>query len=738
MLAALSLAFLTAAASVQQGPTATVQGQVRSEGTNAPLRGAVVQVVSVGISMMATTDSLGNYKLKNVPIGRRLLRATHWDHAPLEVEVVMANRAELVLDFSLEIRPVKLPAVTAQATVSRGAGDTVSAGTAGLGQANVRALEASPGVAEIGLAEITRDVPGQDPPDPSDVLYVRGGTTDLKLVLLNGAPVFAPFHLGGLINALDGDLMRAARLYVGGAPARYDGGLSYVMDLETRAGRNQQSRATVSADLLATRTVLEGPLTRSATYLLGARSVHGAGARTFVGAEFPYAYADAIGRLDFRIIGGNLTLSGFWNQESVVLDSIAGGSAHATWGNTSGSARYRNRIMGTDAEFTFAAGRFHTQLPVGVVRPIITDGRADRVRATAHFMRNVGPVNLQFGGTFDQQHYQYGAWPRFATRDSTLLRADARGDIGGFYVDGQWQPLKRLTVRSGLRTDVFSQDNRPRVAPRLSATYLLTDKAALTIAGGMYRQYVRAETSSGVIGTPLPDSARGPSLAIAEASHLVLGLDQDLGDGVRVALEGYYKAFNGLPSTQGDMTEASGVDLWVRRGTGAYTGWLGYSLAWIWSERDSFNGSDQHFAGRQLLSAGAAGPIGGGGVFEIRVAYGAGLPFTAIPEPEAAPPVFTVLASKPDRVIGSVPEDNFQYPTPPDEQYLRVDAQIARTFLGDVRGFVFEVTPYFKVLNALDRRDALFYHFDRSQQEPQARAVAALPVLPILGLEWRF
>lgn len=737
MLAALSLAFLTAAASVQQGPTATVRGQVRSDGANGPLRGASIQVVSAGINMLATTDSLGYYILRNVPIGRRLLRATHWDHAPLEVEIVMASRAELVLDFALELRPVKLMAVTAHALAWQRMSDTVSAGSAGLGQANVRALEASPGVAEIGLADITREVPGQEAPDPSDVLYVRGGTADLKLVLLNGAPVFAPFHLGGLINPLDGDLMREARLYVGGAPARYDGGLSYVMDLETRAGREKQSRATVSADMLATRTVLEGPLNRTSTYLLSARSVHGAGARTFVGSAFPYAYADAIARLDFRILGGNLTLSGFWNQESVVLDSIAGGSARATWGNTSGSARYRNRILGTESEFTVAAGRFHTQLPVGVVRPIITDGRADRVRATAHFMRNVGPVNLQFGGSFDKQHYQYGAWPRFATRDSMLLRADAQGDIMGFYVDGQWQPFKRVTVRSGMRADVFSQEARPRMAPRLSATFLLTEKAALTIAGGRYRQYVRAETGSGVIGTPVPDSGRTPSLAIAEASHLVIGLDQDLGDGVRVALEGYYKAFSDLPSTQGDLTEASGVDLWVRRGTGAYTGWLGYSLAWVWSEIRSANGTAQNFAGRQLLSAGAAGPIGGGGVFEIRVAYGAGLPFTAIPEPEAAPPVFAVLA-KPDRVIGTVPEDNFSYPTPPDQQYLRVDAQVARTFLGDVRGFAFELTPYFKILNALDRRDALFYHFDRSQQEPQARAVAALPVLPILGIEWRF
>ncbi|MGQ0562014.1 MAG: TonB-dependent receptor [Gemmatimonadota bacterium] len=737
MLAALSLAFVTAAAVVQQGPTATVHGQVRSEGSGAALAGAVVHIASAGVTLHATTDAAGVYFLRNVPVGRRLLRATHLDHAPLEVEIIVSDRSEMVLDFALELRPVRLPPVTARAISMKGAADTLAGDAAALGPANVRALEASPGVAEIGLAEMTRDVPGQEPPDPSDVLYVRGGTTDLKLVLLNGAPVFAPFHLGGLINPLDGDLMRAARLYVGGAPARYDGGLSYVMDLETRAGHSEQSRASVGVDLLSARTVLEGPLTGNATYLLGARSVHGMGARTFVGPRFPYAYADAIARFDFGVLGGDVTVAGFWNQESVLLDSIAGGRAEAAWGNTSGSLRYRNTILGYDTELTVAGGRFHTQLPVGVTRPIVTNGLADRVRAAAHFVHDYGPLNLQFGGSLDQQSYQYRAWPRFATRDSLLLRADAEGANVGFYVDGQWQPLERLTVRSGLRTDIFSHESNPRIAPRLSATFLLSDNAALTIAGGLYHQHVRAATGSGIIGTPVADSATGPSLAIARASHLVIGLDQALGDGVRVAIEGYYKAFSGLPSTQGDLTEASGLDLWVRRGSGRYTGWLGYSLAWVWSLEPGVPRGAEVFAGRQLLSAGASGPLLGQGKFDIRVAYGSGLPFTAIPEPEAAPPVFSVVG-KPDGVIGSVPDDNFTYPTPPDEQYLRVDAQVARTFVTDVRGFAFELTPYFKVLNALDRRDALFYHYDRSQQEPQARAVAALPVLPIIGLEWRF
>lgn len=739
MLAALSLAFLTAAAALQQGPTATVHGQVRSEATGAPLPGAVVEVASAGVNILATTDSSGTYILKNVPIGRRQLRATHIDHAPLEVEIIVASNTQMVLDFALELRPVRLPAVTAHALSWKANSDTMSVGSVALGQANVKALEAAPGVAELGLAEATREVPGQEPPDPSDVLYVRGGTTDLKLVLLNGAPVYAPFHLGGLMNPLDGDLMRAARLYVGGAPARYDGGLSYVMDLETRAGRGRQSHASVGVDMLSSRTVLEGPMTSGSTYLIGARSVHGMGARSFVGDPFPYGYADGIARFDFNIGDSRVTAAGFWNQESVLMDSISSGgsSESAKWGNTSGSLSFRGNILGAEAELTAGAGRFETQLPIGGVRPIITDGLANRVRLTANFTHTYGPVNAQFGASYDKQHYQYHAWPQTSSRDSLLLRSDALGDIAGFYVDGQYHPLPRLTMRTGVRADVFSTFGKPLFAPRVAATYLLTDKASLTVAAGRYRQYVRAQTGSGFIGTPVVDTVGRPALEIANASHLVVTLDQDLVDNVRLALEGYYKTFDGLPSENGKLTESSGVDLWVRRGTGAITGWLGYSLAFIWSVDGGYNNS-RAFAGRQLLSAGASGPIGPNGKFDIRVAYGAGLPFTAIPEPEAAPPVFAYALLKPSNVPGTVPDDNFSSPTPPDEQYLRVDAEFSHTFVADVRGFAFEVTPYFKVLNALDRRDALFYHFDRSQQEPQTRPIAALPVLPVFGFEWRF
>ena len=679
--------------------------------------------------------------LRNVPPGWHIIRAQHIDHAPHEIEILVTSGKEILYDFTLDLRPVKLPPVETHGVGMTLGRDTMAATLPSLGPASVRALESTPGVAELGLAEIAREIPGQDPPDASDVLYVRGGAADLKLVLLDGAPVYAPFHLGGLINPIDQDLVHSATLYLGGAPARYDGGLSYVMDLETRAGRYNSDHASLSADMLGARGSMEGPIFNHVSYLVGGRAVHGLGAERFTGGNFPYLYADGIARMDMDFGKyGRITTTGFWNRESVRLDSLSGYKSQAVWGNSAGSARYRGSIAGSNADITVGLGKFRTQLPVGGVRPLMTDGVARRLRIGVNLDREIGEVHLFYGVQYDRLGYEYLAWPRPRTinDDTLVLAATGAGEVAGTYVDAAWQAAPRLRLRGGLRADVFSIDPRARFAPRASATIVLTDRASLTIAAGSYRQYVRPSGQNlQLIGTVRPDSTETKPLNVASASHFVLSLDQDLGAGVQLGIEGFYKNFEGLPSPDGDHTESSGLDLWVRRAAGRVTGWLGYSLAWVWSaEADAAN--HRAFAGRHLISAGVSGEVWNQGRIDVRVAYGAGLPYTAIPEPETTP-VFS-LSARADgpetqiRLDTQVPS----LPTSPNDPYFRLDVQVARTFVTDVHGFAFELTPYFKVLNALDRRDALFYHFDRNAQSPDARPLAPLPILPILGLEWRF
>jgi hypothetical protein len=739
MLAHLVLSVAALAMQAPAQPSGMVYGQVRSSATGEPLRYAVIEVVSASTRnpIRAQTDAEGFYYLHNIPAGWRLLRASHIDHAPHEAEVHVRSGSQSFLDIILELRPVPLPVVTARVrNLPTGMSDTVGARPSELGAATVHVLEATPGMAELGLAEAAREVPGQDPPDPSDVLFVRGGGADLKLVLLNGAPVYAPFQIGGLIHALDAEMLRSATLYLGGAPARYDGGLSYVMDMETRSGRTRRAHATMSMDMLAARTVLEGPLGEHVSFLASGRAVHGLGATPFVGDPFPYTYGDALARTDIDLgPDGNVSVTGFWNSERVLLDSVGAVDQSAQWGNAAGSIRYRTDLAGADALFTIAGGEFTTQLPLGRLEPVLTEATSRRKRASADLVRSIGRVRLNFGASYDRLEIEHRAWPRSGTRDSTIMFSESQGDVAGVYLDADVLAGRRVRLRGGLRADVFSISPATRFAPRLSATLLLTNRSALTIAAGRYRQYVRSTSDAFPFYGAVPDKDEQPRLQVARASHILLSLDQDLGDDMSLRVEGFYKTYEGLPSTSGEEADASGMDLWVRRSRGQLTGWFGYSLAWVWStERTPFS-AQEIFAGRHLVSAGLSGPIPVAGAFDVRISYGAGLPYTAIPDPETTPPVFGVGAPA---FSLSAAEPTPASPTEPNEPYLRLDAQIERTFLADWYGFAFEFTPYLKVINALDRRDALFYHLDRNSGRNEPQALAALPVLPIIGLEWRF
>src|SRR5690606_37258596 len=138
---------------------------------------------------------------------------------------------------------------------------------------------------------------------------------------------------------------------------------------------------------------------------------------------------------------------------------------------------------------------------------------------------------------------------------------------------------------------------------------------------------------------------------------------------------------------------------------------------WIWTVANNDRNANS-FRGRHLVNAGLAGPIVGRGLFDVRVSYGAGLPYTAIPEPEVASPVFNVVGeSNTTSYAGS---DGAALSTEPNEPYVRVDAQVSRPFSGSVRDFEFELVPYVRVINAINRRDAIFYHYsaDAGRAEP--------------------
>ena len=717
----------------------TIHGRVLSEDTGTPLPYARVEVGS-GAEVRATVaDAEGRYVLEDVAAGRQRVRVSTLDHEPLEVFVEIPESGELALDLALRLDPVELRGITVISRPLPGTrlgpdGEPVARGSPG--DPELRALEATPGVAEFGLADGARSEPYIDPNDPESVLYVRGAASDLKLVLLDGAPVYAPFHLGGLLDAFQPGVLRSAWLYYGGAPARYDGGLSYVLDLRTRPGRIDGFHSSGALDLLGFGARIEGPVA-TGSFLAGGRVMHRAGTDGFTGEPLPYGYADALARLDIGLGAGHyLSATGFFNRESVDLAGVTLLDGPAYWGNTAGSLRYGGTVAGSEAEFVAALARFTTRLPVGVEAPGVAYGKSLRARLAANFTRRVGAVHLGYGASYDRQHIDYRA-VEVSDSGSVWLHRQGEADAAGTYGEVIWEPARDLKVQGGLRANLFLSASRVRLAPRLSLLWQVSESSTLSVAGGRYYQYLRipetilsgnlsdawTDVLAGEVGMYSPTAS---PLAVAGATHLAVGLTHIPRPSLRLGMEAFYKAFDGSPELEG--LRASGIDLWIDFGDGPWAAWAGYSLAWAWSQRGEQTVTNR-FSARHLLSGGLSAPLPSGVRFDARLASSYGIPYTPIPtgRTESAFPEADreTLQRGADRLLAGAP----------DGSYLRLDAQISRSWTARLFGSEIEIMPYLKLLNALDRRDALFYQFDAGH-DLRPRSLQAVPLLPVIGIAW--
>ncbi len=96
--------------------------------------------------------------------------------------------------------------------------------------------------------------------DGSTGFYVRGGTPDQNLVILDDAAVYNANHLGGLFSVFNGDAIKGVELIKGGFPARFGERLSSVTVINMKDGNKEQLRGEAGIGLLSSRLTLEGPI----------------------------------------------------------------------------------------------------------------------------------------------------------------------------------------------------------------------------------------------------------------------------------------------------------------------------------------------------------------------------------------------------------------------------------------------------------------------------------------------
>jgi hypothetical protein len=718
----------------------------RFEGELRALPHALLEIVTDGVRRTALADSTGRYRLSGLRPGDARLAVSHAGYTPVSVVVSVPDGSSLSLDLELRGAPLTLPPIDVLTDAARPLDGEITDRRLPdnpIAEVELHALDLGPGVAQAGLLDVVAALPGNDPADATDVLFMRGSTTDLKLVLLDGVPVYTPFHVAGLMRSFEPDVLGSADLHVGGAPARFDGGLTHILDLRTRTPRGDRLRFSGSVDLISASAAVETPLGGRAALILSGRSLHDLGSAP-LGGRRPYGYQDVLLTTVARPAEGHeLRATGFWNAESVLLDAQQAPD-DARWANRAGALAYRTTVDGVRVEITAGMSGYNAELPLqpsqqpGDSLPpaaLLTSAATDRARLVAEVAWGSAGEPIRLGASFERVDVEIaaeelGGGPRAVGRGST-------GMLGAF-VDVTRLLAPGVTLRGGVRVDHFG-GSTTGVAPRAALSWELSPEALLTVAAGRYHQPTRsphvevertlAELSAD--GTPPSDL-----LPVATADHVVLSLDQRLGERVKLGLEGFWKGFSGLPTAPDAMVRSSGIDVRVLTAGEAGAAWLGYGLSWYWSTVD-LSGRTSEFMGRHLMSAGVSGSIGGPLRGEARLAYGAGVPYTSIPfgsALETSDPTIVSQSGGPRPLAEAAPAPILEGL---DEEFLRLDLEIHMLLEPMVGGRRWQVRPYVRLLNALDRRDALFYTFQRWRSDG-VRPLAERPVLPLVGVAVSF
>jgi len=115
------------------------------------------------------------------------------------------------------------------------------------------------------------------------------------------------------------------------------------------------------------------------------------------------------------------------------------------------------------------------------------------------------------------------------------------------YFQYRWKPSASLLVTGGLRHDMLLISEQQEIAPRLSLRWDLPRGVSLSLASGIYYQ------SLPFFYLTWDPDGMNEKLPFMRADHYVAGLSKEIGKGMLVSFEGFYKEYSKIPVEEDDL-----------------------------------------------------------------------------------------------------------------------------------------------------------------------------------------
>ncbi|HTA89559.1 MAG TPA: TonB family protein [Polyangiaceae bacterium] len=754
-------------------PVINYDGYIKNRFTKQPIAGVRVSIDGFGD---ATTDELGHFEFKEVPLGKHVISISGPDLTPVTTEEELEKGKKLSVKYALEpkeeeeegqaadleivVVAPKIQKEVVSTEIKAEEGRRVP-GTQG---DTLKVVQNLPGVARASFG--------------SGQLVVWGASPEDTRVYVDGIHIPLLYHGGGIRSVFAGDLVRAINLAPGGYGAEYGRGLGGLVTIDTRALRTTGVHGFVAADAIDSAAMVEAPLSSSTQIAIAGRK----------------SYLDkTLSLFTSKDVNDFVPIPDYYDAQVKISHSLGQNESIDVLALTSRDALTRTLTNPDPAQdkSDYTLTQF-TRLGL-TYKKVLADG--SNVQITPWVGIDHSIVQDSYGGTptvLDTRSQSFGfrsAYHERATQNivlslgfdvegslSTLSRRGSvtlparEGDISVFgqppsalenadnwnttiismapYAQADFSFIgDRLHIVPGLRVEPYLNSASRRVPgtsvddpplgvtqettaldPRLSASFQVVPRLSFKAAGGYYHQSPEASDLSSVFGNPL--------LNVEHGYHLLGGDTFKFTDKISLEEVVFYSHSGNLvtrnPSTtpflaqalvQDGQGRAYGLQVLLRHELSShFFGWISYTL--MRSERkDHPDLPWRLFDFDQTHVATVVGSYDLGRGFELgaRFRYATGFPRT--------PVTSTFTSTQRDLYEGLTygPQNSERIPA-----FVQLDARIAKRFEATWGKLEF----YLDVQNVTDREnpEEVVYNYNFTKKA----YITGLPTLPVLGgrLEW--
>lgn len=634
----------------------TLSGIVKSHADGETILGVHLQLTNSKDSAdikYASTNSAGFYTFTVTP-GLYILQISMAGFSSIEDTILIEQSMKRNFELEGEGAMIKEVVIT-----TKRRDENVSSANVGRVDMSIESVKSLPAMfGEPDVIKAIQLLPGvQSGGEGNSGFYVRGGNVDQNLILLDEATVYNASHLFGFFSTFNANAVKNIELYKSGIPAYHGGRLSSILDVHQKEGNMKKFSGEGGIGLIFSNLTLQGPIKKDkASFIVSARRTYiDVLIQPFLKKDNPmkgmdFYFYDLNAKINYRINDKHhIFIGGYYGKDKYGFKSESGTiNAYFNWANAAASARWNYIISPTlflNTSLTFSDYDFGTDMGIDVYNFSLKSGVRDyALKSNLTWWLPNKPHVFTFGvhnifHRFNPNSYaiEAGEGNQFSMPVSTNYYANELS----IYVNDEFEIGKRFKMNLGLRYSHFSHlgsftryilddfDNvidsivyKPGqviksyngLEPRLSLRFLINKKLSIKASYTLNYQYLHQVSMASI---SLPTDVWMPSTDLIKpqiASHVSLGLYYNFNDNMFESyIDGYYKKMYNLVEymdgidlsavtknpdqlyTTGEG-ESYGVEFYLKKNKGKFTGFIGYTLSFTTREFKDLNEGKPFYA----------------------------------------------------------------------------------------------------------------------------------------------